>query len=103
MAGSTAADRHSEAERAYSEAHQVEVKELSNRSYKAVQAETRKEASHRWKRWDVSELEIVTRADLSLKEAALMLGRTYASVARMRTRLHRHQHRTQRAELYGAG
>ena len=81
----------------------MEVRELSVRSYKAVQSETRKEASHRWKRWDVSELEIVTRADLNIKEAALMLGRTYASVAQMRTRLHRHQHRTQRAEPYGAG
>ena len=79
------------------------MRELSVRSYKAVQSETRKEASHRWKRWDVSELEIVTRADLNIKEAALMLGRTYASVARMRTRLHRYQHRTQRAELNSAG
>ena len=76
---------------------------MSVRSYKAVQSETRKEASHRWKRWDVSELEIVTRADLSLKEAALMLGRTYASVARRRHLLRRHQHMTQRAGLNGAG
>ena len=81
----------------------MEVRELSVRSYKAVQSETRKEASHRWKRWDVSELEIVTRADLNIKEAALMLGRTYASVAQMKSRLHRYQHMTRRAELKGAG
>jgi hypothetical protein len=76
----------------------VEVRELSVRSYKAAQSETRKEASHRWKRWDVSELEIVSRADLNIKEAALMLGRTYASVAQMKSRLHRYQHTTKRAE-----
>ena len=103
MAGSTAAEGRSEGEHAYSEAHRVELRKLSVRFYKAAQSETRKEANHRWKRWDVSELEIVTRADLSLKEAALMLGRTYASVAQMRTRLHRYQHRTQRAELNSAG
>jgi hypothetical protein len=72
---------------------------LSVRSYQAAQSETRKEAGHRWKPWEASELETVTRADLSIKEAALMLGRTYASVARMKTRLRRHQHVTQRAEL----
>ena len=76
---------------------------MSVRSYKAAQAETREEASHRWKPWEASELELITRTDLSIKEAAFMLGRTYASVARMRTRLHRYQHRTQRAELNGAG
>jgi len=67
----------------------VEVRELSVRSYKAAQAETREEASHRWKPWEADELEIITRTDLSIKEAALMLGRTYASVAQMKSRLHR--------------
>ena len=62
---------------------------MSVRSYKAAQSETRKEASHRWKPWEASELEVITRADLSLKQAALMLGRTYASVAQMRSRLRR--------------
>ena len=81
----------------------MEVRELSVRSYKAVQSETRKEASHSWKRWDVSELEIITRADLNIKEAALLLGRTYASVAQMKSRLHRHQHMTRRAKPYGTG
>ena len=81
----------------------MEVRELSVRSYKAAQSETRKEASHRWKPWEAYELETITRADLNIKQAALMLGRTYASVARMRTRLRRHQHMTQRAGLNGAG
>ena len=67
----------------------MKVRELSVRSYKAAQAETREEASHRWKHWEASELEIATRTDLSIKEAALMLGRTYASVAQMKSRLHR--------------
>ena len=62
---------------------------MSVRSYKAAQSETRKEASHRWKPWEASELEIITRTDLSIKEAALMLGRTYASVARMKSGLRR--------------
>jgi hypothetical protein len=79
------------------------VRELSVRSYKAAQSETRKEASHRWKPWEAYELETITRADLNIKQAALMLGRTYASVARMRTRLRRHQHMTQRVGLNGAG
>jgi hypothetical protein len=85
----TAAAGRGEAEHAYSEAHRAELRELSVRSYKAAQAETREEASHRWKPWEAHELEIITRTDLSIKEAALMLGRTYASVAQMKSRLHR--------------
>ncbi len=36
------------------------------------------------------------------RQAALLLGRTYASVARRRHLLRRHQHLTQPAELHGA-
>jgi hypothetical protein len=73
------------------------------RFYRGAQSETKEEAGHSGQHWADDELAIITRPDLSIKEAALMLGRTYASVARRRHLLRRHQHLTQRAELNGAG
>lgn len=70
--------------------------------YRGAQSETKEEAGHSNKHWADDELAIITRPDLSIKQAALMLGRTYASVARQRSRLRRHQH-TRRAELHSAG
>jgi hypothetical protein len=76
---------------------------MSARSYRSAQSQTKKEAGHSHKHWAHYELAIITQPDLSIKQAALMLGRTYASVARKRSRLRHHQHITQRAELGGAG
>jgi hypothetical protein len=69
---------------------------MTRRFYQGAQSETKQEASHSGRRWADDELAVITRPDLSTKEAALLLGRTYASVARRR-------HLSQRAELSGAG
>ncbi len=73
------------------------------RFYRGAQSETKEEAGHSGQHWADDELAIIVRPDLSIKEAALMLGRTYASVARRRSRLRRHQHMTRRAEPYRVG
>ena len=71
--------------------------------YRGAQSETKQEAGHSGQHWADDELAIITRPDLSTKQAALLLGRTYASVTRRRHRLRRHEHMTRRAELNGAG
>jgi hypothetical protein len=76
---------------------------MTRRFYVGAQAETKQEAGHSGKHWADDELAIITRPDLSTKQAALLLGRTYASVARRRHLLRRHKHLTQRADLNGAG
>ena len=76
---------------------------MSARFYRGAQSETKKEAGHSGKHWADDELAIILWPDVSIKGAALMLGRTYASVARRRSRLRRHQHMTRHAELHGAG
>lgn len=43
------------------------------------------DAAHRWGYvWTGPELEIVTRSDMTVREIAAALGRTYSAVARMR-------------------
>jgi hypothetical protein len=74
---------------------------MSSRSYRGAQSETKQEAGHSGRHWADDELAIITRPDLSIKQAALMIGRTYASVAGKRSRLRRYHH-TRRAELHGA-
>jgi hypothetical protein len=69
--------------------------------YRGAQSETKQEAGHSGQHWADDELAIITRPDLSTKQAALLLGRTYASVARRRHFLRHHQHMTRRAELHG--
>ena len=76
---------------------------MTGRFYQGAQSETKQGAGHSGQHWADDELVIITRPDLSTKEAALLLGRTYASVARRRHLLRRHQRLTQRAELNGAG
>jgi len=78
-------------------------RESAGRYYRAAQFETKEEAGRSGKHWADDELAIISRADLSLKEAALMLGRTYASVARRRHLLRRHRRMAQRAELNSTG
>lgn len=55
----------------------------------ALQEETREQATHHKEPWDVHELEVVARDDLSIKETALMLDRTYGAVARQRSLMRR--------------
>ena len=69
--------------------------------YRGAQSETKQEAGHSGQHWADDELAIITRPDLSTKQAALLLGRTYASVARRRHFLRHHQHMTRSAELHG--
>ena len=76
---------------------------MTGRFYRGAQSETKGKAGHSGKHWADEELAIITRPDLSTKQAALMLGRTYASVARRRHLLRRHQHMTRRAGLDGPG
>ena len=92
-----------EAERAETQAHDSRPRELADRFYRGAQSETKEAAGHSGEHWADEELAIIARPDLSIMEAALMLGRTYASVARRRHLLRRHQHMTQRAELNGGG
>lgn len=75
---------------------QDEQLEPPGRFYRGAQSETKKEAGHSGQRWADDELAIITRPDLSTKDAALMLGRTYASVARRRHLLRRHRRMAQR-------
>ena len=96
-------DGPSEAERAETHVNDSGPGELADRFYRGAQSETKEAAGHSGEHWADEELAIIARPDLSIKEAALMLGRTYASVARRRHLLRRHQHMTQRAELNGGG
>ena len=57
---------------------------------------SKEEAGQSGEQWGDDELAIITRPDLSTKEAALMLGRTYASVVRRRHLLRRHLRMAQR-------
>jgi hypothetical protein len=52
----------------------------NKRHYGRVQAETASAARRHGRVWTGPELEIAARDDLSNKEIALMLGRTYAAV-----------------------
>ncbi len=54
--------------------------------FAAIQEETRENADHHAEPWEVHELEVAFRGDLTAKEAALMLGRTYAAVTGARRR-----------------
>ena len=74
---------------------------MSRGFYRGAQAETKQEAGHSGQHWADDELAVIIRPDLSTKQAALLLGRTYASVAHRRYLLRHHQHLTQRAELSG--
>ena len=69
------------------------------RFYRGAQAETKQEAGDSGQHWAHDELAIIIRPDLNTKQAALLLGRTYASVARRRHLLRRHQHLAQPASL----
>ena len=64
---------------------------MTGRFYRGAQSETKQEAGHSGQRWADDELAIITRPDLSTKQAALILGRTYASVAHKRHLLRRHR------------
>ena len=70
--------------------------------YRRAQSVTKQEAGHSGQHWADDELAVITQPDLSITQAALMLGRTYASVAKMRNRLRRHQHPAPGAGLNGA-
>jgi hypothetical protein len=96
-------DEPAEEERADSQAPDGRDQALGGGFYRGAQSETRKEAGHSGRHWAEDELAIITRLDISTKEAALMLGRTYASVARRRHLLRRHQNMTPRSALDGAG
>ncbi len=53
------------------------------------QAETLEQATRRGQPWTGPEMDIAARADLTAREAALMIGRTAGSVQQMRNRLRR--------------
>lgn len=55
--------------------------------YNSSQAETLEKARRRGQQWTGAELEIAARPDLTAKEVALMLGRTFAAVEKMRRKL----------------
>lgn len=57
----------------------------------AIQEETRENADHHGEPWEVYELEVALRDDLTAKESALMLGRTYGAVTGARRRYRRQQ------------
>ena len=79
----------SAADLAYREEHRERLTVRAADFYRSAQAETKEEASHLREPWDAHELEIATRDDLSIKEAALILGRTYAAVAGARSKARR--------------
>lgn len=62
-------------------------KAVSLARYREMQRETVPAASRNGYEWTGPELEIVARGDLTVREAALLLGRTYAAVASVRERL----------------
>jgi len=64
---------------------------MTARFYRRAQSATKQEAGHSGRHWADDELAIITQPELSITQAALILGRTYASVAKMRNRLRRHQ------------
>jgi hypothetical protein len=51
------------------------------------QAETLEKAGRHYYRWTGDELELADRDDLTIKEIALMIGRSYAAVKNMRQKL----------------
>lgn len=53
----------------------------------ANQAQTLQRATRRGQQWTGPELELVARTDLTMKQAALALGRTYAAVRAMRLKV----------------
>jgi predicted transcriptional regulator len=58
------------------------------RSYRtSLQSETREKATRHGQQWTGPELEIAGREDLTVRQAAARLGRSYASVANMRHKL----------------
>jgi hypothetical protein len=82
VAGQANARRGAEPGRAASARRRAE-----NRRRKRLGAETRARAHHHGREWAPRELEIAARPDLTARQAALMLGRTYKAVENRRGKL----------------
>lgn len=60
---------------------------ISRRHQARKQAETLEKAGRHYYRWTGDELELASRKDLTTKEVALLIGRSYAAVKNMRQKL----------------
>lgn len=58
-----------------------------NRSASEVQARTLEGADHRYQQWTGAEMELAMRDDISARQIAIMLGRTYHAVVNMRRKI----------------
>lgn len=74
-------------EKRYHVRHPEEAADANRRNVTKWQAETLEGATRYGMEWTGPELEIAARSDLTAREAALMIGRTYASVKTMRKKL----------------
>jgi hypothetical protein len=74
-------------EKRYHVRHPEEAAEANRRNVTKWQAETLEGATRYGMEWTGPELEVAARSDLTAREAALMIGRTYASVKTMRKKL----------------
>lgn len=67
--------------------HPEEGRENSRRKWKGEQEKTLNVATRNRHEWTGPELELASRTDLTARELALLLGRTYAAVKTMRYKL----------------
>ncbi len=86
-------DRNAEKIRArakrYLSEHYEELRPAMQANYRARQDQTSAVAHRKGLYWTGPEVELVDRDDMTLSEMAVMLGRTYAAVVEMRSKLRR--------------
>lgn len=93
-----ARDRRME-QAAWREANAASLAIYDRNRHAARQAETLSHATNCYKQWTGPELEIAARDDLTVTEAALMLGRTWKAVRVMRSKLRTDPRKIQLAGL----
>jgi hypothetical protein len=71
----------------YHVTHPEEAAEAAHRKVEEWQRQTLEGATRYGLQWTGPELEVAARTDLTAREAALLIGRTYASVKNMRRKL----------------
>jgi hypothetical protein len=72
----------------YRKRNPEKVNRRTRQGYVKKQNSTLEKATRHYYRWTGPELELASREDLSAKDVALMIGRSYAAVLSMRRKLH---------------
>lgn len=67
--------------------HREHVRESNNQRLRDYQRETIDQAAKHYQEWTSAELEVISRTDISVKEMAFLLGRTWNAVQKQRQKM----------------